>query len=66
MGYFFVALGIAVIVAGLFGKNFTEADVLSLSQGKRSIPRWAGRLLLVTVGTSLVVAGIMFLVRGGI
>ena len=58
-------VGGLAVAAGIFGKTFYVADILSLSpyKDKEKMPTWSGRLLFIVVGVILAALGIKFLVQ---
>jgi hypothetical protein len=65
VGTLFVILGIVAIVAGILGKDFYVADVLSGVGFKQKRSRWSGRLIFIVGGLSFIAAGIKVLIGGG-
>lgn len=64
MGILFVILGCLAIVAGIFGKEFYAADVITGTGYKQKRSRWSGRLIFIAGGLFFIAAGIKFLVWG--
>jgi hypothetical protein len=63
MDIVFVVIGILSITAGVFGKNFYAADVISLHAYKQRSSTWSGRLVFILVGVLFIALGITFYVR---
>ena len=66
MGIVSLILGGVAITAGILGKEFYVADVLSGVGFKQKRSRWSGRLICIVVGVSFVAAGIKLLVAEGV
>ena len=62
MGILFVIIGVLAIAAGIFGKNFYEADGIALGAFKRKSSEQSGRLVFILVGVFFIALGIKFLV----
>jgi len=60
-GVLIIVFGIASILAGIFGKNFSKADVITGAAYKQRSSTWSGRLVFITVGIFLVGVGIKLL-----
>jgi hypothetical protein len=58
-------VGGVAIAAGIFGRDFYVADVLSGVGFKQKSSRWSGRLICMVVGVSFVAAGIKLLMAEG-
>ena len=65
MGVFLIAFGLVAIVAGVFGKEFTVADVDSLAEFKppTKSSTWSGRVVFIGVGVGLILVGIRLLLH---
>jgi hypothetical protein len=61
MGILLIAAGLVGIAGGVFGKEFYEADISSVSVGSRKSSTWSGRLIFIIVGTGLIAVGIKLL-----
>ena len=65
MHWILIAAGLVAIIAGVLGKEFTVADVNSLSEftppKKSSI--WSGRAVFIGVRTGLILIGIGIAIR---
>ncbi len=56
----FGAVGVA---GGIFGKDFRNADVITVHEFKGKSSTWSGRLVFILVGVCLMVVGFTMLVR---
>jgi hypothetical protein len=62
MGILFIIGGIAAIIAGILGKEFHAADVMSLGEYKQKTSKWSGRLVFILAGLILIAVGVKMLV----
>lgn len=65
MHWFLIATGLVAIVGGVFGKEFTVADVISLAEFKppKRSSIWSGRVVFIGVGAGLMLIGIVIALR---
>ncbi len=65
MHWILIAFGVVAILAGVLGKEFTAADVISLAEFKppTKISTWSGRVVFIGIGVGLILVGIHLTLR---
>jgi uncharacterized membrane protein YidH (DUF202 family) len=58
---FLIIFGVLAVAAGIFGKEFRAADIITLHAYKQKIPTWLGRLICFVAGAGLIGIGIKML-----
>ena len=61
MGVFLIVIGVAVFLAGIYGKEFFTADPVAFSQFDRKISSKTARALFVIVALCFIASGIALL-----
>jgi H+/Cl- antiporter ClcA len=56
-----IVFGVLGIAAGILGKEFYAADIITLHAYKQKQPAWLGRLVCIVVGVGLIAIGIKLL-----
>jgi hypothetical protein len=60
-----IIVGLVMIVASFTTKQFYAATgILAGAPSNKKMPKWLGRLLILTIGSALLLFGIKFLVYG--
>jgi uncharacterized membrane protein YidH (DUF202 family) len=58
MGVLLILFGLIAILAGIFGKDFHNADVIAQGEFKQKSSIWSGRTVFIVVGVGLIVGGV--------